>query len=297
MAGSENVSRSQMFVLWTMIAAYALGRICQQYPGTIPVLGIVSLQVVPPAVFALVHASILYGVRGMLTFTAFCLGVAGLCESLSLRTGFPFGHYFFTGLMGPKVLEVPILLVLAYVGIGYCSWVVAVLILGYRDKPIGGARVAALPLLAALIMMAWDLSMDPIWATLDKAWMWRDGGVYFGVPISNFLGWYLTAYLFYQAFALYLRANPTQTRRMQLSFWRAPVVVYGICALGNLLVFREGLFAPTGTDATGRVWITGDILMASVVVSLLVMTPFAVLAWWRSMDARSSGKAARDLSA
>jgi putative membrane protein len=282
MAAGERVGRVQMAVLWATIAVYLLGRICQQYPGPVPVLLIVLLQVVPPAVFAVVHASMVYRIRGMLVFTLFCAGAATICESLSLRTGFPFGHYFFTGLMGPKIFDLPVLLVMAYLGIGYCSWMLAVLILGHRDKPLKGASVVALPLLASAIMMAWDLSMDAIWSNLDHAWIWLDGGSYFGVPISNFLGWYLTAYLFHQAFALYLRANEAQTRAMQARLLRAPIVVYGICALGNLLVFRQGLFPPTATDATGKVWITGDILIASVLVSLLVMTPLAMLAWWRS---------------
>ena len=291
MVGSESVGRGQIVVLWTMVALYAVGRVVQQYPGTIPVLLIVALQVVPPALFAWVHASVVYGFRGMLAFTAFCLGAGGLCESLSPRTGFPFGHYFFTSLMGPKVLDVPILLVLAYLGIGYCSWVLAVLILGHRDRAITGAQIVATPLLASLIMVAWDISMDSIWATLDKAWIWRDGGSYFGVPISNFAGWYFTAFLFYQAFALYLRATPA-TMRAPSRLWRTPVLIYGICALGNLLVFRKGLFAPTGTDATGKVWNTPDILMASVLVSLLVMTPFAALAWFRSRDTQVSREVA-----
>ena len=270
-----------------MVVAYALGRICQQYPGPVPVLMIVALQVVPPAVFALIHASILYRIRGMWVFTLSCAGAAGLCESLSLRTGFPFGHYFFTDLMGPKIFDLPVLLVMAYLGIGYCSWVLAVLILGYRDKPLSGTRVVALPLLASTIMVAWDLSMDPIWATLDRAWIWRDGGIYFGVPISNFVGWYLTAYLFNQAFALYLRRNQAVARPVSSTLWRSAVVTYTICALGNLLVFRRGVFAPTGTDAGGRIWTTTDILVASVLVSLLVMTPFAALAWARAGRAES----------
>jgi putative membrane protein len=289
MAGSESVARWQAVVLWTMVALYVAGRCAQQYPDTIPVLVIVALQVVPPAVFAWFHASVLYGIRAMLVFTAFCLGVGGLSESLSLRTGFPFGHYVFTSLMGPKVLQVPVLLVLAYLGIGYCSWVLAVLILGHRDEQLRGARVVALPLLASVIMVAWDVSMDSIWATLDRAWIWRDGGIYFGVPISNFLGWYLTAFLFYLAFAFYLRANSALTQPMPLSLWRLAVAIYGICALGNLLVFRKGLFAPTAADATGREWVTTEILAASVLVSLLVMTPFAALAWVRSGGGPSAG--------
>jgi putative membrane protein len=281
-----------MIVSWAMIALYVLGKICQQFPGPVPVLLIVVLQVVPPAVFAFVHGSMVYRIRGMLAFTVFCATTATICESLSLRTGFPFGHYFFTGLMGPKIFDLPVLLVMAYLGIGYCSWVLALLILGYRAEPLSGARVVALPLLASLIMVAWDVSMDPIWANLDHGWIWLDGGSYFGVPISNFFGWYLTAFLFYQAFALYLKANPARVRPMQPMLMRAPIAVYGICALGNLLVFRKGLFPPTATDATGKVWMTGDILFASVAVSLLVMTPFALVAWWRSRNGWTSGEAA-----
>jgi putative membrane protein len=265
-----------------MVALYVAGRVCQQYPGPVPVLLIVALQVVPPAVFAWVHASVVYGIRGMLVFTAFCMGVGGLSEILSLRTGFPFGHYVFTDLMGPKVLQVPLLLVLAYLGIGYCSWVLAVLILGLRNKALSGVRAVAVPLLAGLIMMTWDVSMDSIWATLDRAWIWRDGGSYFGVPVSNFLGWYLTAFLFYLGFAFYLRTNSTPTKRVTPGLWRLAVLIYGICALGNLLVFRDGLFPVSATDATGKVWVTGEILVASVLVSLLVMTPFAALALFRS---------------
>jgi uncharacterized membrane protein len=52
-----------------------------------------------------------------------------LFESLSLRAGFPFGHYRFTNLMGPKLFDLPILLALAYVGMGYLSWILALVIL------------------------------------------------------------------------------------------------------------------------------------------------------------------------
>ena len=105
MTGRGHVARWQVFTLWAMIALYGAGRVCQQYPGPVPTLLIVVLQVVPPAVFAWVHGRILYRVRGMVMFTACCMGVGGISESLSLRTGFPFGHYVFTDLMGPKIFE------------------------------------------------------------------------------------------------------------------------------------------------------------------------------------------------
>jgi putative membrane protein len=217
----------------------------------------------------------------MLAFTGFCVGAGAICESLSLCTGFPFGHYYFTSLMGPKVFHVPIMLILAYLGMGYCSWVVGLLILGYRNKLLTAARVVALPLLASLIMLAWDLSMEAIWSTIDRAWIWLDGGMFFGVPVSNFLGWYFTAYLFYQAFALYCRFTPIQPAPDSRSYWRAAILCYGVCAFGNLLIFRSGLFPTAVIDATGRQWLTMNILITCTLISVLAMGPVAVLAWHR----------------
>ena len=278
---STIVTRWQYLLLWASLILYAEGRVCQQYPELIPVQLIVLMQVAAPAVFAVVHGSILYRVKGMAVFAAFCLGAGALCESLSLRTGFPFGHYAFSGLMGPQVLRLPVLLVLAYLGIGYCSWVLALLILHRRNRVLEDGGVVAVPLLASAIMLAWDASMEPIWSTIDRAWIWRDGGGFYGVPVSNFVGWYFTAYLFYQAFALYCRRKSIMPATVSRNYWRAAIACYGVCAGGNLLIFRTGLFPQSVIDATGRRWITMDILTACVIVSLCVMTPAALLAWYR----------------
>lgn len=281
MTANAGIAKWQTAILWMTLILYAQGRVLQLYPEKFPILLIVLLQVVPPAVFALVHGSIVYRARGMVAFTIFCLGAATLCESLSLRTGFPFGHYFFTSFMGPRVLQLPILLVLAYLGIGYCSWVLSLLILGYRNKPFTSTRVIALPLLASFIMVLWDFSMEAVWSTVDHAWVWRDGGSFFGVPLSNFCGWYFTAFLFYLAFALYCRGNPAQFMPSSRSYWRAAILCYGICASGNLLVFRTGLFPRWVIDASGRQWFTMDILVACALISVFAMLPLTLLSWHR----------------
>ena len=263
---------------------YAIARISQLYASQIPTLLIVELHVIPPALIALAHGSVLYRAKGMSVFVVFCLGFGTLAESLSLRTGFPFGRYYFTDVMGPKILQLPVLLALAYLGIGYTSWILALLILGYADKgyadkPLRGMRVLALPLLASLIMIAWDLSMDPTWSLLDQAWVWQDGGAYFGVPVSNFFGWFFTAYLYYQTFALYCRSNPTPASHSRQGFWAPVVLLYALCALGNTLVLKQPMTPPFVIDAAGRRWLTADILHNCLLVSLLVMLPFALFAW------------------
>jgi uncharacterized membrane protein len=266
-------------MVWGMLLVYAMARICQVYADRLPTLLIVLLHVVPPALFALAHGSVLYRAKGIAVFAVLCLGFGTLAESVSLRTGFPFGHYYFTDVMGPKIFQLPLLLALAYLGIGYVAWVLALLILGYSDKPIHGTGVVTLPLLASLIMLAWDLSMDPNWSTLIRAWIWQDGGAYFGVPVSNFFGWFLVAYIYYQAFALYCTANPITAAPTRQTFWIPAILLYAVCGLGNLLVLKRPMAPPVVTDAAGKQWLTADILANSVLVSLLVMVPFALTAW------------------
>lgn len=270
----------QHVILWVAIVSYCVARIFQLYADRLPTLLIVVFHVVPPAVFAIVHGATLYRLKGMLVFVSSCLGVGALFESLSLRTGFPFGHYYFTAVMGPKLFQLPVLLVLAYLGIGYCAWVMSLLVCRYGSSRLTAARLFLVPALASFMMLAWDLSMEADWSTVDRAWVWRDGGAFYGVPLSNFFGWYLTAYVFYVAFALYCRNRPVHWPSSR-SYRRAPIFLYGICAVGNLLVLRLPMAPPTVTDASGRQWITMDILTACALISLLVMMPMALIAWHR----------------
>jgi len=68
------------------------------------------------------------------------------------------------------------LLALAYVGMGYLSWVVGLALLGDEKERLSGRRIALLPLMASIVMTMWDLSMEAVWADIDHAWVWRDGG-------------------------------------------------------------------------------------------------------------------------
>jgi len=276
-------------VIWQSVFFYLMARLSQLWADRLPPLLIVLLHVLPPAVLAMVHGSVLYGRKGVLIYSICCFGIAGFFESLSLRTGFPFGHYYFTDVMGPKLFGLPFLLVLAYLGIGYCSWVLALLTLGYREQRLSGTRAVALPVFAALLMVAWDLAMDAAWATVDRAWIWQSGGAFYGVPVSNFFGWYLTAYLFFQAFALSGGAKLEAAIPLDRSFWRTPILVYFLCATGNLLLFRLPGVPSTVIDASGKRWITQDIFAACAMNSVLLMVPFAVLAWLRLAKAEQGG--------
>ncbi len=277
-------------VLVILLLIYAIARVLQVFPRQIPTLLIVVLHVIPPAAFAWFHGRRAYGMRGIAVFMTLCLVTACFFEYFGLRTGLPYGRYYFTGVMGPRVLGLPILLALAYVGVGYAAWVVARLIVGAPAESWTGVLVT--PLLAAAAMCAWDLAMDPEWAYIDRAWVWLDGGGYFGVPFSNYFGWLLTTWVFYQGFALWVkRQRRVHSLGETSTGWnRLAVLLYGLVAGGNLLLAVPSAVPSSRpkafTDAGGRQWLTSDVTGICLVVSIFVMAPFAVVAWARADRAR-----------
>ena len=261
-------NEQRRFLLSSLLSLFLAARILQLFAGSVPnLLIIVTFHVIPPALFAVVHGARIYRSRGILIFATLCLGVGTLFESVSLRTGFPFGYYRFTNLMGPKFFDLPILLALAYVGMGYLSWVLAVVILDCQNEPLSGRKIVLLPLVASFVMTAWDFSMEAVWAGIDHAWVWRDGGSYYGVPASNFFGWLLTVYIFYQLFASYLRNRVTI--RSRTSHWRLAILIYAACAAGNLLVVAPLSLGSVFVDAAGKHWAIPGVLWASRLVSIL----------------------------
>jgi uncharacterized membrane protein len=250
-------------------------------------LAIVGLHVLPPIAFALIHGAIFYRTRGILIFFVICLVIANIFENVGVRTGFPFGHYYFTDLMGAKLFVVPIQLGLAYLGMAYLSWTLARLILGDARSALAGSRVMTLPLVAAFIMVAWDFSQDPVWSTILKLWIWPGGGAYFGVPVTNFLGWYLTVYVFYQLFALYLRGRRPHPEPLTSGYWRQAVLFYAASAAGNILLVIPRVGPSVVSDPTGVEWRVSDITGTCALVSTFTMGAFALMAWVRLSDEAS----------
>ena len=275
-ANAKKNNRSRLW-LSTLLLLYLIGRILQLFAGRVPNLIIVVFHVIPPALFAAIHGARIYRLRGILVFAGLCLGVATFFESASLRTGFPFGHDRFTDLMGPKISGLPVLLALAWVGMGYLSWVVSLALLGGENKPLSGRRIVLMPLVASFVMTAWDLSMEAGWADVDHGWVWLDGGSYYGVPISNFFGWFLSAYVFYQLFAFYLRER--EQVPVRASHWLLANLFYVLSAVGNLLLTVPSSLGNVFVDATGKLWMISHILWTSHLVSIFLMMPLSLVAW------------------
>src|ERR1700761_2502442 len=241
----ENSTMSRFFfsIIWTIVALY-VATIFLRATGIIPANLNAPLGALLPAIFAAIHGSRQYGGRGILAFASICLGVSNAFENVSILTGFPFGHYHYSDNFGPKLFLVPLLIGLAYLGMGYLSWTVARLILDVA-RPAAD-RIFALPALASFVMVSWDLTLDPVASTIGQSWIWHDGGAYFGVPVSNFLGWYLTVFVFFQLFALYRSRRPGRPHSdvtIEPSFWWSALALYTATALRPVLTL---LFLPAG---------------------------------------------------
>ncbi len=278
--------RNATRLLFVIFAAYACARILEVFSGSIPHLWIVALDVVSAAAFAAVDGSRHYRWRTMLVFAVICMTVGNIVENLGVATGFPFGRYRFLELMGPKIFHVPVLLGLAYIGMAYVSWMLACLILKTPLSPATTRSIIAIPLLASLIMTTWDLAQDPVWSTILHGWIWYDGGAWFGVPISNYLGWYANVFVIYLLFALYLRRRgAAATVSGASASWPAPAF-YALCAAGNVLQLASRSPAALVADPSGRLWSASQIVEASALVSATCMGTYVYLAC-RTMGLRT----------
>ena len=133
------------------------------------------------------------GWRGTLVFAAWVWPLAWVSELASTRVGVPFGLYHYTEATRGRelyVANVPLMDSLSFTFLAYAAFCLARAALGPRS----GA--GALALTGGVLMMLLDVVIDPIAVRGDQWFLGRifyyvEGGVYFGVPLSNFVGWAL----------------------------------------------------------------------------------------------------------
>jgi len=136
------------------------------------------------------------GGRGALGLLSWGWAVAFVAEYASTRVGIPFGMYHYTGETRAAELflsNVPLFDSLSFPFLAYAAWCAARWALPGRG---------ALPTVAAagVLMMLLDVVIDPValrgerWF-LGRLFVYPEGGVYFGVPLSNFAGWIVVGWL------------------------------------------------------------------------------------------------------
>lgn len=170
-----------------------------------------------PYVFAFFAAYLLAGVlhlgwRAVLSFTVVGYLISFASELSSITTGFPYGWYYYLDTTSHRELwiaGVPFFDSLSYVFLCYCSYSTALFILA----PLRGWRWDLVPLetralrrsfsvllLGSLLQAYLDIIIDPVslqgsrWF-LGQIYGYQEKGHHFGVPLSNYLGWWLVSAL------------------------------------------------------------------------------------------------------
>ncbi len=131
-------------------------------------------------------------------------GIAFACEYSSTRNGFPFGLYHYLDGTRDRELwisNVPFMDSLSFVFLSFVGWGTARRLLGVDPEEAASGRIACRPAVLALgaaLMVGIDVICDPVslrgdrWF-LGKIYYYEHPGTFFGIPLTNFLGWAFVA--------------------------------------------------------------------------------------------------------
>jgi putative membrane protein len=176
--------------------------------GTVTMRPYVFLFLVVYLIAAAAHL----GWRKTLYFTIAGYLISFVSEFSSINTGFPYGWYYYIETTREKELwiaGVPFFDSISYVFLAYCSYSTALLLISpvkawqwdlvtLETRAI--RRSFSVLLLGSLLQVFLDIIIDPV-ALQGKRWFlgqiygYRESGVHFGVPLSNYVGWWLVSIL------------------------------------------------------------------------------------------------------
>jgi len=218
------------------------------------------------------------GWRRTALFTAIAWVVAFAAEYSSTRNGIPFGFYSYIPATRGRELwigNVPFMDSLSFTFLAYVSFALAQCL----RLPIGtGAREVnevrrSWPVLGltAFLFMLIDVVIDPLalrgdrWF-LGKIYEYPSPGIYFGVPLTNFLGWGVVGFVVIALFQRLDRALPAEessSRGVRPIFLGAAlyllILVFNLCmtfAIGEYLLGTVGilLYVPITWLFLTRYW-------------------------------------------
>lgn len=176
-------------------------------------------------------------------------------ELLGTGTGIPFGDYRYTEALGAKWFgHVPVVIPVSWFFMAVPSYALARWAI--PRQPV--VRV----LLASLLLLSWDLALDPAMSAATAYWVWEEPGAYHGMPWLNLFGWYITGLMLMAALALL--GSDEWMKRLRL---RWLVVFYG----ANLLL-------PVGMSVLTGLW---SAVFATVAVLAVVALAVGAVRWRR----------------
>jgi putative membrane protein len=150
--------------------------------------------------FVILHSSKNLGNKNTLIFFLIALLFGLFSEAVGVKYGWIFGSYYYYGFSTFFFGLVPLATPISWAIIIYISYTISNLFLvGFGgEKPKKTDRlwysvilITVLSSISGLIAVNLDMILDPVSvSTRVPGWIWIGGGPYFGIPISNFIGWF-----------------------------------------------------------------------------------------------------------
>jgi uncharacterized membrane protein len=144
-----------------------------------------SLVVLLQVAFVLNALYRVWGWWGMLRAVVGVVLLSWIILAIVVRSGLPYGNLTYTAVLQPQVLDVPLLIPLAWMMMLPPAWAVARLI---TRKLTGCVMHLSFISLSAVAFTAWGLYFEPLMVNLGFE-QWNPAGEFFGVPWLHFLGW------------------------------------------------------------------------------------------------------------
>jgi len=209
-------------------------------------------------IFVTLHGEYRYGWEKIVIFFFITFFITFTFENLSIATGFPFGYYHYSDLLGTTIGHVPIMIMPTYFFTGYLAWTMGNIFLKDIGSGIKKRNIFFIPIVSSFIMVMWNFCFEPIMSTIDGKWSWESKGIYLGVPLSNYIGWFLTMYIIYQLFALFLYKFSVDSKGTQnKTYWYViplmfisqgiPYLIHPFIQSSYLNIYWSSFIATIGT--------------------------------------------------
>jgi len=255
------------------------------------------------------HALATRGVRVGAALVAVTAAGGLAIEAVGVATGFPFGSYVYGDALGPKLLDVPLVVPLAWTWMAWPAWLVAGKLAHWLTRsPVPAADSPPVPAtrldarttaarpdarttatrpdawttlarigIAGLALAGWDLFLDPQMVS-QGYWTWYPGSDpglpgEFNIPVVNYVGWLGVALVMMALFAAVAgprAAGPAPARPGRLGGGRdAPMLALYLWTYYSS-VLAHALFLGLPASA----WWGGAVMgLVAIPLTALLITP------------------------
>ena len=186
------MNRRELIVAVVLGVFFVVGFIGHSLPATLPwMLRMTPFTLLACGLIAFFPV-LLERQRGVLIWALLVFVITFVLEALGTATGKIFGPYTYGRTLGPKLFAVPV--VIAF------NWLLVILGALSLTRLIFRNRMLA-AVAAALLALGFDYLLEPTAIRLDY-WAWQTAGI----PLPNYLAWFLIALAASLAFA-YLKLS------------------------------------------------------------------------------------------